>query len=647
MPAGSTSPRAAASRMAGASHCCRWSRCCAAYFGIGEDDDGRLAREKIAGRLLLLDEAFRETLPVLFGFLGVEDPDHPAPQMGPEARERALFGAISRLVHARSDKGGGVVLVEDLHWLDPGSEAFLAHLIESLPGTRTLAIVNFRPEYGADWMRRSFYERLPLLPLSGEAIGAMVRDLIGDDSSLDGIVELIADRTGGNPFFIEEVVLSLVDRGALVGRRGAYRLAASIDRLEIPPTVQAVLAARIDRLDARDKAVLEAAAVIGREFSEPVLQRVTGLESRRLLESLGRLCAAELVFERAVYPVPQYVFKHPLTEEVAYRSQLSERRARHHAAAAAALAETDPDRLEEIARARVQPLGAGARAGAGRAMGGAGRRLGGPEPPGRRAAPLAPRAHVARGRARRPEAAGLALGASLWILQFGWRQGLSDDEVETVWREGLALAERSGNTWAECALSRLARALARDGGRGLGGARAWPRSAASRPRVARPRARDERRRHGLLDGPARRDEGVDRADDRADRADGGGLRPRPPRGRVQHAHLVDASSSGCCSRRTAASKRRAPRCDRALRLAREHDDIESLVLEPHPVRDAGLLQRRGPRRPRARARGHRDRRAHRQRLLARDHLLRDGLRAPRPQRSGPRRSRSRRRRCGS
>ena len=422
------------------------------YFGIGDDDDGRVAREKIAGRLLLLDEAFRETLPVLFGFLGVEDADHAAPQMGPEARERALFGAISRLVHARSDEGGGVVLVEDLHWLDPGSEAFLAHLIESLPGTRTLAIVNFRPEYDGDWMRRSFYERLPLLPLSGEAIAAMVRDLIGDDSSLDGIVELIAGRTGGNPFFIEEVVQSLVDGGALVGRRGAYRLAASIDRLEIPPTVQAVLAARIDRLDPRDKAVLEAAAVIGREFSEPVLQRVTGLESRRLLESLGRLCAAELVFERAVYPVSQYVFKHPLTEEVAYRSQLSERRARYHAAAAAALAEMDPDRLEENAglvsnhweqaREPVQAAQWGARAAV----------WAGQSHPAdalrhwRRVRTLLEDAHDD------PEAAGLALGASLWILQFGWRQGLSDAEVEAVWREGVALAERSGNTWAKTAL---------------------------------------------------------------------------------------------------------------------------------------------------------------------------------------------------
>jgi class 3 adenylate cyclase/tetratricopeptide (TPR) repeat protein len=422
------------------------------FFGIGEDDEGHLAREKIAGRLLLMDEAFRDALPVLFDFLGVGDSEHAAPQIGPEGRERALFGAISRLVHARADQGGGVVVVEDLHWLDPGSEAFLANLIESLPGTRTLVIVNFRPEYGADWMKKSYYQRLPLLPLSGEAIAAMVRDLIGDDPSLDGVGDLIADRTGGNPFFIEEVVRSLVDAGTLVGRRGAYRLAASIDRIEIPPTVQAVLAARIDLLGERDKSVLEAAAVIGREFSEPVLQRVTGLESHRLLESLGGLCAAELVFERTLYPVPQYVFKHPLTEEVAYRTQLGERRARSHAAVAVALEELGADRLDEIAgilsnhweqaREPVKAANWGARAAT----------WAGQSHPAdalrhwRRVRTLLKDSHDD------PEAAGLALGTCLWILQFGWRQGLSDDEVEAVWREGLALAERSGNDWAKAAL---------------------------------------------------------------------------------------------------------------------------------------------------------------------------------------------------
>ena len=216
--------------------------------------------------------------------------------------------------------------------------------------------------------------------------------------------------------------------------------------------VQAVLAARIDRLDERDKSVLEAAAVIGREFSGPVLQRVTELESHELLESLGRLCSAELVFERALYPVPQYVFKHPLTEEVAYHMQLGERCARTHAAVADALEETEGDRLDEIAglisnhwEQAHEPVKAASW--------------------GARAATWAGQSHPADAlrhwrRVRmllkdshdQSEATGLALGACLWILQFGWRQGLSDDEVEAVWREGLALAELSRNTWAKSAV---------------------------------------------------------------------------------------------------------------------------------------------------------------------------------------------------
>jgi class 3 adenylate cyclase/tetratricopeptide (TPR) repeat protein len=422
------------------------------YFGIEEDDDSRVAREKIAGRLLLIDDSFRATLPVLFDFLGVGDPDRQAPQMGPEARERALFAAISRLVGARADEGGGVILVEDLHWLDPGSEAFLANLIESLPGTATLVVVNFRPEYSADWMTKSYYQPLRLLPLPREATAALVRDLIGDDPSLDGLGELIAERTGGNPFFIEEVVRSLVDSESLIGRRRAYRLAQSIDQLEIPPTVQAVLAERVDRLGERDKSVLQAAAVIGREFSSPVLGRVTGLEPPELIEALGTLCAAELVYERTLYPVPQYTFKHLLTEEVAYRTQLGERRARTHAAVATALEELEADRLDEVAgllSSHWEQAGEASKAAQW----------------GSRAAIWAGQSHPAdalrhwrrvrtllKGSHDDPEDAGLALAACLWTLQFGWRQGLPDDEVEDVWHEGLALAERAGNAWIEAAL---------------------------------------------------------------------------------------------------------------------------------------------------------------------------------------------------
>ena len=260
------------------------------YFGIGEDDDGRVAREKIAGRLLLLDEAFRERCRCCSTSSASPDPDHPAPQMGPEARERALFGAISRLVHARADEGGGVILVEDLHWLDPGERG-----VPRPPDRVAARHADPRDRQLPARVRRGLDEAL-LLPATAAAPARrarrsrrLVRDLIGDDSSLDGIVELIADRTGGNPFFIEEVVQSLVDARRLVGRRGAYRLAASIDAARDPADrAGGAGGAHRPARRARQGACSKTAAVIGREFSEPVLQRVTGARVARLLESLGQ-----------------------------------------------------------------------------------------------------------------------------------------------------------------------------------------------------------------------------------------------------------------------------------------------------------------------------------------------------------------------
>jgi adenylate cyclase len=244
------------------------------FFGIAEQDDERIAREKVAGRLLLLDEAFKESLPVIFDFLGVPDPERPAPRMDPQARQRLLQAAIQRLVRRRSERAPTMILVEDLHWLDPGSEAFLGSLAAVVPGTRTLLVVNFRPEYHAPWMGAGWYRHLPLVPLDEAATEELVRGLLGSDPSLDGLSDVVRERTGGNPFFIEEVVQALADEGTLEGARGAYRLARTVEQVTIPPTVQAVLAARVDRLPPRDKRVLQTAAVIGRRFVEPVLRRV-------------------------------------------------------------------------------------------------------------------------------------------------------------------------------------------------------------------------------------------------------------------------------------------------------------------------------------------------------------------------------------
>jgi class 3 adenylate cyclase/tetratricopeptide (TPR) repeat protein len=414
------------------------------YFRIAESDDGRAAREKIAGRLLLLDEGFRDSLPLLFDFLGVTDPDDPPTPMNPETRQRAIFAALRRLVHARAREGPSVVIVEDLQWLDPGSEAFLANLADSLSGSRTLLVVNFRPEYRGEWLHRSSYEQLALRVLGPEEARTLAGELLGSDPSLDGLPELVAERTGGNPFYVEEVVRSLLEDGSLAGERGAHRLVRSVESLEIPATVQAVLAARIDRLDETEKATLQAAAVIGNEFTEPVLTKVVGLTQEQLFSALRNLCRAELLHERTLYPTAEYAFSHPLTEEVAYRSQLGNQRAAAHAAVADALESLEPDRLDELSALIASHC---ERAG----------QLEAAIPWHARAAGWAGQSHPADAlrhwrRVRELSAelpkdegvAGTLVGACLWILQWGWRLGISEEEIAAVYEQARALVRASG-----------------------------------------------------------------------------------------------------------------------------------------------------------------------------------------------------------
>jgi class 3 adenylate cyclase/tetratricopeptide (TPR) repeat protein len=320
------------------------------YFGIAEPDSDATARQKIAGRLVLLDPSFEELLPVVFDFLGVADPERPSPQMSAEARHRQLFCFVRRLMQpARTSSEPGVMLIDDLHWIDAGSDAVLSELVEAITGSRTLLLANFRPEYHADWLRKSYYQQLPLMPLGPDAIEVMLGDLLGQDPSVVALPELIRQRTGGNPFYIEEVVNALVESGSLAGARGAYRLARTIEEIEIPDTVQSLLAARIDRLAEREKQVLQTAAVIGKKFSGTVLKEIAELPNTDLAASLSSLQRAEFIYEEAIFPEAEYVFKHPLTHEVAYGSQLAERRRRTHAAAAEAMAKLNAERQDEQA----------------------------------------------------------------------------------------------------------------------------------------------------------------------------------------------------------------------------------------------------------------------------------------------------------
>jgi class 3 adenylate cyclase/tetratricopeptide (TPR) repeat protein len=305
-----------------------------AFYGITEQDSDATARERIAGRLLLLDERLRESLPVNFDFMGVPDPENPAPRIDPEARQRQMFDIVRRVIQARGQRETTVTLLEDLHWFDGGSAAFLEPLIDAAAGTRALVLLNFRPEYQAPWAGKSYYHQLPLSPLGPDAIRELLDALLGKDPSIAGLAEAIHTRTGGNPFFTEEVVQNLIESRKLQGSKGAYRLVTPVDKLDVPSSVHALLAARIDRLAEREKDVLQTAAVIGREFDEPTLAAVVEQDAPQLREALQTLKDTEFVYEQSLYPVAEYLFKHPLTQEVALSSQLGERRKKLHAAVA-------------------------------------------------------------------------------------------------------------------------------------------------------------------------------------------------------------------------------------------------------------------------------------------------------------------------
>jgi class 3 adenylate cyclase/ABC-type dipeptide/oligopeptide/nickel transport system ATPase component len=273
------------------------------YYGIGEGDDDRTVREKIAGRLLLLDADFAEYLPVQFEFFGVSDPERPVPAMDPEAKQRQIFAMLRRVVQgADQEIDRVVVLIEDLHWMDAVSETFLEQLVDALSGSSFLLLVNFRPEYSAGWTSKSYYRQIPLAPLGAEAVRELLDDLLGHDPSMAGLADSIHSRTGGNPFFTEEVVQTLIESGHLEGTKGGYRLVTPIERLEVPSTVQALLAARMDRLPESEKLVLQAAAVIGKEFAESILLAATEQPAEQVREALRCLKDSEFVYEQAIYP---------------------------------------------------------------------------------------------------------------------------------------------------------------------------------------------------------------------------------------------------------------------------------------------------------------------------------------------------------
>jgi adenylate cyclase len=414
-------------------------------------------REKIAGRALLLDPDFAEELPVLFDFLGVPDPDRPLPQLSPEARQRALRGVVCRLVRAPNRREPIVVVIEDLHWLDEGSAGMIGELLGAVEGTQTLVVANFRPEYSPRWAEASGQPQIALAPLGPAGTRELLRDLAGEDPSLDGLAELVHRRTAGNPFFVEEIVRGLAEAGNLEGERGAYRLARPVEDAGVPASVQTVLAARIDRLAPDAKLLLQAASVVGKEVGERALQKVCGLGYEELGAALGELVEAGFLYEAEAHPERFFAFHHPLTRDVAYGTQLAEQRARTHAATAHALVELNPDRLDEMAALIAGHMGEGGETlEAARWSARAAYWTGSSQPHEalrlwRATMELTDRVEPS------PETRALAVTSRLLQLDYAWRLGMDDEEEARLAAEAEEIATGSGDLRA-LALLRMATA---------------------------------------------------------------------------------------------------------------------------------------------------------------------------------------------
>ena len=317
------------------------------YFKIAGEDDQRARRAKVTGNVLTLDRSLEDTLPYLFSMLGIFDGEDLLAQMDGQLKKRRTLEAIKRIVLRESLNQPLMVIFEDLHWIDEATQDFLNLLADSLGTAKILLLVNYRPEYSHKWNSKTYYTQLRLDPLGQESAGEMLFALLGDGLELVPLKRLIIEKTEGNPFFMEETVQVLLDEGALVRNGSSVKLTKPLDSLKIPPTVQGILAARIDRLPADAKELLQTLAVIGREFPLSLIRAVVTKSDDELNRLLNDLQLGEFIYEQPAVGDTEYVFKHALTQEVAYNSVLTERRQQLHERTGAALETLYTSSIEE------------------------------------------------------------------------------------------------------------------------------------------------------------------------------------------------------------------------------------------------------------------------------------------------------------
>jgi tetratricopeptide (TPR) repeat protein len=317
------------------------------YFKIQDRDDLHEIREKVTGKVLTLDPVLAPAVPALLALLDVPVEEASWQALDPRQRRQQTLDAVKRLLLRESEVQPLLVIFEDLHWIDSETQSLLDSLVESLPAARLLLLANYRPEYSHAWGSKTYYRQLRIDPLPPESADELLDALLGTDAALAPLKTLLVERTDANPLFLEESLRALVETGALAGERGAYRLTRPVEQLRMPASVQAILAARIDRLVPEAKRVLQAAAVIGKDVPIPLLLAIADAPEHEVRAELTHLQAAEFLYEVRLFPDLEYTFKHALTHEVTYQGLLQDRQRALHARIAEAIERLSAERIAE------------------------------------------------------------------------------------------------------------------------------------------------------------------------------------------------------------------------------------------------------------------------------------------------------------
>ena len=339
------------------------------YFSISAQDDTASIQSKVLNQILGLDQTLSETIPPILTLLeAMPDPAKPIATgvssaielrpgaiealtkfttMEPQEKRKQTFQALQRVFRRESFKQPLLMIFEDLHWIDGETQTFLDTLVEDLPQTRILLLVDYRPGYSHQWASKDYYTRLRVDPLPSSGANELLESLLGHHEELGSLKELLIKRTEGNPLFLEEIVRSLTETKILLGSKGAHRLGMAVDSIRIPSTVRTVLADRVDRLPSAEKQLLQTAAAIGVVVPQRLLNAVSGLPESQLAEYLSGLQSSEFLYERDLFPELKYSFTHALTNEVVYNALLHERRTALHASIMSALETIAGENLNE------------------------------------------------------------------------------------------------------------------------------------------------------------------------------------------------------------------------------------------------------------------------------------------------------------